>query len=224
MLRLHTMACDDIVRAGRFRVREEANVRQVFSLLAITLLAGGLFLALSHPGVQAARAPDGPQFDKDGKLVRPEDYRRTWIFLSSGFGMSYNPGKNHNPQFTNVFVNPSAYDYFVANGKWPDKTMFVLEEYESTSHGSINKSGSYQQTLGGLVVEVKDEKRYPDKWAYFAFGSDKKTTGPIEPSKNACWNCHNDNAAVEHTFVQFYPEMLKIARAKSTLKPSVHLE
>jgi len=199
-------------------------VRQAFSLLAIALVAGGLFLALSHPGVQAARAPDGPQFDKDGKLVRPEDYRRTWIFLSSGFGMSYSPGKNHSPQFTNVFVNPSAYDYFVANGKWPDKTMFVLEEYESTSHGSINKSGSYQQTLGGLVVEVKDEKRYPGKWAYFGFGTDKKTTAPIEPAKNDCWNCHEQNAAVEHTFVQFYPEMLKIARAKGTIKPSVHLE
>src|SRR5215467_1975939 len=87
----------------RFPVtRKEANVRQAFSLMAITLLAGGLFLALSHPGVQATRAPDGPQFDKDGKLVRPEDYRRTWIFLSSGFGMSYSPGKNHNPQFTNA--------------------------------------------------------------------------------------------------------------------------
>jgi len=138
--------------------------------------------------------------------------------------MSYSAGTNGNPQFTNVFVNPSAYDDFVANGKWPDKTMFVLEEYESTSHGSINKSGSYQQKLGGLVVEVKDEARFPDKWAYFGFGADKKTVQAIAPPQNACWKCHEDNAAVDHTFVQFYPEMLKIARAKGTIKPSVHLE
>jgi hypothetical protein len=193
-------------------------------LLAGVLLVGGLLVGLGQRNARAAGAPDGPEFDKEGKLVRPEGYRRTWIFLSSGFGMSYSAGTNRNPQFTNVFVNPSAYDYFAANGKWPDKTMFVLEEYESTSHGSINKSGSYQQELAGLVVEVKDEKRYADKWAYFSFGADKKTTGPIEPAKNACWHCHEDNAAVEHTFVQFYPDMLKIARTKGTIKPSVHLD
>jgi cytochrome P460 len=202
----------------------EAKVRKRSFLLMTIFIAGGLFVGLSCRNTQAAPAADGPQFDKDGKLVRPEGYRRTWIFLSSGFGMSYNRGMNRNPQFTNVFVNPTAYDYFVANGKWPDKTMFVLEEYESTSHGSINKSGSYQEKLGGVVVEVKDVKRYAEKWAYFSFGTDKKTTGPIEPAKNACWNCHEDNAAVEHTFVQFYPEMLTIARAKGTIKPTVHLE
>lgn len=199
-------------------------MRKGMVLLAVLLLAGGLYAALSHRGVRAAPAADGPQFDADGNLLRPEAYRRTWVFLSSGFGMAYSAGMNHNPQFTNVFVNPSSYDYFVANGKWPDKTMFVLEEYESTSHGSINKSGSYQLELGGLVVEVKDEKRYADKWAYFGFGTDRKTASAMRPSKNDCWNCHEQNAAVEHTFVQFYPEMLKIARAKGTIKPSVHFD
>ena len=199
-------------------------MRKGMLLLAALLLAGGLYAGLSHRGVGAAPAADGPQFDADGNLLRPEGYRRTWVFLSSGFGMAYSAGMNHNPQFTNVFVNPSAYDYFVANGKWPDKTMFVLEEYESTSHGSINKSGSYQLELGGLVVEVKDEKRYADKWAYFGFGTERKTASAMRPSKNDCWNCHEQNAAVEHTFVQFYPEMLKIARAKGTIKPSVHLD
>jgi len=193
-------------------------------LLAALLVAGGLYLGSSRWGVHAAVAGDGLQFDAAGNLVRPEGYRRTWVYLSSGFGMSYSPGKNHNPQFTNVFVNPSSYDYFVSNGTWPDKTMFVLEEYESTSHGSINKSGSYQLELGGLVVEVKDEKRYPDKWAYFGFGLERKTASAMGPSKNDCWNCHEQNAAVEHSFVQFYPEMLKIARAKGTIKPGVHLE
>jgi hypothetical protein len=201
-------------------------MRKGLLLVAVALLAGTVAFRATRGGAHAssARAADGPQFSSDGSLVRPEGYRRTWIFLSSGFGMSYSAGTNGNPQFTNVFVNPSSYDYFVANGKWPDKTMFVLEEYESTSHGSINKSGSYQQALGGLVVEVKDEGRYPDKWAYFGFGGDQKTAQPNSPAKNACWKCHEDNAAVEHTFVQFYPEMLKIARAKGTIKPSVHLE
>jgi hypothetical protein len=170
----------------------------------------------------AAGPVAGPHFDSGGNLLRPESYRR-WVFLSSGFGMSYSKGNNRNPQFTNVFVNPSSYEYFEANGKWPDNTIFVLEEYDSTSRGSINQSGSYQQRLAGLVVEVKDAKRFPDKWAYFGFDTDRKTASAMTPSKNACWNCHEEHGAVDHTFVQFYPETLKIARAKSTVNLSAIL-
>jgi hypothetical protein len=35
-----------------------------------------------------------------------------------------------------------------------------------------------------------------------------------------CNACHSKNAAVEHTFVQFYPTLLEIAKAKGTLNPS----
>jgi hypothetical protein len=168
--------------------------------------------------------PDAPQFSSDGKLLRPVNYRR-WVYVSSGFGMSYSPGAGdgQNPAFTNGFVNPSSYEYFLANGKWPDKTIFVLEEYSSTSHGSINQHGAYQEHLLGLAVEVKDEKRFPDTWAYFGFSPDGNGASAITPGRNDCWQCHEQNAAVEHSFVQFYPELLKVARAKGTIKPTVHL-
>ncbi|HKW56600.1 MAG TPA: cytochrome P460 family protein [Candidatus Acidoferrum sp.] len=174
-------------------------------------------LADARPGAAA-------QFTDDGKLVRPVGYRR-WAYVSSGFGMSYNPGAggNGNPAFTNVFVSPDSYDYFLAHGTWPDKTLFVLEIYGSTSHGSINVKGSYQESLVGLDVEVKDESRFPDKWAYFNFSPTSQHAAAILPSKNDCWNCHDTNAAVEHSFVQFYPELLKVAYARKTIKPSVHL-
>lgn len=192
---------------------------------AAIILVGTAAFRADRMTIHAAspEAPDGPRFSPDGSLIRPQGYRRSWVFLSSGFGMSYNRSANGYPQFTNVFVNSSSYDYFVANGKWPDKTMFILEEYESTSQGSINKSGSYQKTLAGLVAEVKDEARYPDKWAYFQFGAGGKAQA-MSPSKNECWTCHEDHAAVEHSFVQFYPELLKIARAKGTIKPGAHVE
>ena len=197
----------------------------------VLLLAGSFAAAVAMranhtpPDRAGVPAPAGAQFNSDGKLVRPEGYRR-WVYVSSGFGMSYNPdaGGNGAPAFTNVFVAPEAYDFFRANGKWPDKTMFVLEIYGSTSHGSINQKGSYQESLVGLDVEVKDESRFADKWAYFDFNSSAKTASALTPSKNNCWNCHEKNAAVEHSFVQFYPELLKVAREKRTLKPTVHLE
>jgi hypothetical protein len=173
-------------------------------------------------GAASASTPDVPQFGSDGKLARPVDYRR-WVYVSSGYGMSYSQQADGMQMFTNVFVKPAAYDYFLANGKWPDKTVFVLEEYGSTSQGSINKHGSYQTEFAGLDVEVKDEARFADKWAYFNFEGSQKTAGAITPSRNDCWKCHDQNAAVEHSFVQFYPELLRVAREKGTIKPTVHL-
>jgi hypothetical protein len=67
-----------------------------------------------------------------------------------------------------------------------------------------------------MAVEVKDSSRFPDKWAYFGFGPDTKTA-EANP-KAACWQCHEDHAAVEHTFVQFYPTLKPIAEKFGTYR------
>lgn len=169
-----------------------------------------------------APAADGPEFTADGKLVRPANYRK-WVFLSSGYGMSYSQQPSDHLMFTNVFVPPAEYDYFLQHGSWPEKTMFVLEIYGSQSKGSINKHGNFQTEFMGLDVEVKDASRYPDKWAYFGFDTNEAASAPVAPGKNDCWKCHDQNAAVEHTFVQFYPGLLKIAKEKKTIKDGVTL-
>ncbi len=197
-------------------------MRTVLLVLAFGLTVATAGLPLRR-GAASASAPDVPQFGADGKLARPVDYRR-WVYVSSGYGMSYSQQANGMQMFTNVFVKPASYDYFLANGKWPDKTVFVLEEYGSTSQGSINKHGSYQTDFMGLDVEVKDEARFADRWAYFNFQGSQEKAGSITPSQNECWKCHEQNAAVEHSFVQFYPELLKVAREKGTIKAGVHLE
>jgi len=161
-----------------------------------------------------------PQYTSDGRLVRPENYRE-WIYVSSGLGMNYGPVAHDTPAFTNVFVAPTAYKYYIATGQWPDKTMFVLEVYSAASHGSINKQGSFQDKLLGVEAEVKDESRFPEKWAYFSLGVNGKTGSRF--SQDGCWSCHSQNGAVENTFVQFYPTLLKVAYDKNTIKPSVHI-
>ncbi len=191
-------------------------------LLLCGFVLAGVSLALFSRATEQSQS-SAPQFTPEGKLARPTGYRK-WVYVSSGYGMSYSQSPSGTQMFTNVFVTPAAYDYFVANGKWPDRTMFVLEVYGSTSRGSINKHGSYQTELSGLDVEVKDESRFADKWAYFNFSETAKTASADTPSKNECWKCHEQNAAVEHSFVQFYPELLKIAHAKRTIKPGVRLE
>jgi hypothetical protein len=162
-----------------------------------------------------------PRYNPDGQLVLPSDYRE-WVFLSSGLGMTYDspnaPGMQMKPSFTNVFADPAAYRSFVANGKWPDKTMLLLEVRASASKGSINQAGSYQSDVLAIESEVKDATKFPGNgWAFFAFG--KSNSGKMLPRTQDCYACHLEHGAVDNTFVQFYPVLLGIAKQKGTLKP-----
>jgi len=166
---------------------------------------------------QSVPPPDRPEY-AGMQLVRPAAYRE-WIYLSSGLGMEYNAAAGGPENFTNVFVPQWAYREFLATGRWPDKSMFVLESRASQTKGSINKSGHFQSDLTGLAVEVKDETRFANKWAYFTFGGDTTTAEAMTGPTNSCWRCHDDNAAVEHTFVQFYPTLKPVALKYGTYRP-----
>jgi Cytochrome P460 len=155
-----------------------------------------------------------PQYDEKGQLLRPADYRQ-WMFLSAGFGMNYSPGPDSHEMFTNVFVQRWAYSEFLNSGKWPEQSMFVIDERDAASRSSINQKGHYQTDLTGLAVEVKDSARNADKWAYYGFDADGKTAGAM-PKGNGCWSCHEAHAAVEHTFVQFYPTLKPVAKKFGT--------
>lgn len=202
-------------------------------LLAVACV---LLAAVSHaqqpPGTTAnttrdERAMAGPTYTSNGELIRPDDFRE-WVFVTSGLGMTYNqpapPSETGQavaprpPNFTNVYVNPSSYRAFTKTGQWPDKTMFILEIRAATSEGSINKGGHFQTNLVVVEASVKDEARFPGKWAYFDFGRDMKTQVAALPRTERCYACHADNGAVDNTFVQFYPTLLDVATKKGTLK------
>jgi hypothetical protein len=166
----------------------------------------------------AAPAPvvHGPTYTADNKLEMPKNYRE-WVYLSTGFDMSYSPRMQaDHHMFDNVFVEPSAYQAFKKTGTWPDKTMFALESRGALDKGSINKGGNYQGTeLMGVELHLKDSSRFPGGWAFFAFDDAKAAT--MIPTAASCYSCHSEHAAVDTTFVQFYPTLLPIAEAKGTL-------
>jgi len=163
---------------------------------------------------------DEPQYTGDGQLKRPDKYRE-WVYLSSGLGMTYGvveaSAKPSPERFDNVFVTPEAYKAFNQTGTWPDKTMFALEVRDSATKGSINKGGHYQEGIAALEIHLKDQNRFPTKWAFFGFGSGDQTAKAL-PANSACQTCHAKSGAVDETFVQFYPTLLPVAKAKGTLK------
>jgi len=184
--------------------------------IKIALLAGTAFLFAAALPQYAAAPSVGPEYTGDGQLKFPENYRQ-WVYLTTGFDMSYNPAmRMGHHMFDNVFVNPEAYQKFVETGTWPDKTVLVLEARGARDKGSINKAGNYQDTeVMAREVHVKDEARFPGKWAFFPFDDSK--TAKMIPTTADCYSCHAAHAAVDTTFVQFYPTLLPIAKSKGTL-------
>jgi hypothetical protein len=176
-------------------------------------------IALGAAAASAAAPPSTPAYTADGKLRFPDNYRE-WIFLSSGLDMSYReqPGAEEHSTFDNVFVDPSAYRDFRRNGTWPDKTLLVLESRAAAGAGSINRRGKFQTAeRKGVEVHIKDTQRFSGGWAFFSFDGMQPAT-QIPPSE-ACYACHLQHAAVDTTFVQFYPTLLGIATRKGTLAP-----
>jgi hypothetical protein len=192
--------------------------KAALSLFCVSCLLAAVLTRTPQVTADSAAVSNQPVYSSDGHLRLPANYRE-WIFLSSGLGMNYSAGEVKSPAFTNVFVAPEAYRTFMKTAKWPDKSMFVVEIYSATSHGSINKGGQFQQNLLGLDVEVKDASR-PAEWSYYNFDPGAKSASAIG---TGCAKCHADNAAVEHTFVQFYPTLLEFAKGRGIVKPTVSL-
>jgi hypothetical protein len=190
---------------------------------AKTVLLLAMVLFSMRAFQQNTTAPSSsPEYTSDSQLKFPEHYR-DWVYLTSGFDMSYNPAMQMgHHMFDNVFVNPEAYKAFVKTGTWPDKTMLVLEGRGAEGKGSISQKGNYQGAVMGLEVHVKDEARFPGKWAFFSFDDDK--TAKMVPMSADCYSCHAAHAAVDTTFVQFYPTLLPIAKSKGTLAAAYQKE
>lgn len=184
---------------------------------AMLLVAGWVGTTLTVVAQQPAAGSAVVRYAGNGDLIKPTDFRE-WVFLGAGLGMTYTePGANPNPSpsFTNVYVNPTSYREFMKTGKWPDQTMFILEIRGSASEGSINLGGRYQTTIRAIEAEVKDRSK-PGGWAFYNFGAKLDQVAAL-PKTERCYECHSTKAAVEQTFVQFYPTLLEVAKQKGTL-------
>lgn len=178
-----------------------------------------LALCITLSMAQACSAAELLQYTANNQLPVPADYR-SWIFLTSSLDLNYDepvPGAaTSRSLLDNVFVNPSAYARFLKTGTWPDGTVLIKENRLAASAGTISKSGKFQAQVVSMELHVKDERRFPGKWAFFVTDG-KEPARYVAPGAN-CYSCHAEHGAVDSTFVQFYPTLLQIASEKGTLE------
>lgn len=195
-------------------MKRGTSARRVVVVCSVFVAAAALH------SVSAQQTGDGPQYESGtNKLVRPVNYRE-WIFVGSSLGLNYPPpGAPQGAQaFHNVFVNPSSYRGFLQSGKWPDKTIYILETRGVGTENTANRNGRFQTALAGLEANVKDS-RFRDGWGYFIFGDNDKSAAPLSgDTVKRCIDCHTAHTAVERTFVQFYPTLLEVAKKMGTVR------
>ncbi len=186
-------------RAGRMRFARTALVMLAMSMSAFAVWS-----------VARGQTPTGPEYTPDGRLRFPIGFEK-WIFVGSNLGMEYKqPPHRGMESFHNVYINSEAYQYFLANQKFPDKTVLVMDMYEPGTRPPILAEGKFPGPRRGVEAAVKNSARpggVPTDWAYYEFGftSPDGVPAPAKASAQFCYDCHKKNAQNDNVWVQFYP-------------------
>jgi hypothetical protein len=191
--------------------------------LVVAATAFCFVLAASGPSARS-QSSEEPRYTPSGDLLLPTGFD-TWVFVGSNLGLSYAPDaaaasapppRAPGQQFHNVSINKAAYDYFSANGRFPERTVLVMQVFEAADKEprGVLASGVFNGRRIGLEVAVKNATRPDGKatpWAYYNF------TDPSDRSKvlasataypdEACANCHQRHASIDNVWVQFYPTL-----------------
>ena len=112
--------------------------------------------------------------------------------------------------FHNVYVNPEAFASYLSMGKFPEKTVLVMDKFASVRKEPQNvvQKGLFPGRHLGFEVAVKN-RNHPDlqttDWAYYDFSG-------LQPGQSAkafadkdCYQCHKQHASDDNVWVQFYP-------------------
>ncbi len=191
---------------------------------AVAAAAALCFTLPASPPQAQLRLAGEPRYTASGDLLLPDGFE-TWVFVGSNLGLSYTPDaaaasapppRPGRQQFHNVSINRAGYDYFLANGRFRDMTVLVMQVFEAADKEpkDVLASGLFNGRRVGLEVAVKNGSRPDGKttaWAYYNF------TDPSDRSKllasaaafpdQACANCHQRHASIDNVWVQFYPAL-----------------
>jgi hypothetical protein len=170
-----------------------------------------LTMALLAIVVSTATAKEaGAKFTAKGELMMPQNYRH-WVFVGSPVTPNdMNNGKAAFPEFHHVYIDPTSFASYQKTGKVPDGTILVKELASVGSKAAVSGNGYFPGEFVGVAAAVKDGKRFakePGHWAYFSFMGDegKALTAAAPQATEGCNVCHQQNAAEDWVFTQFYP-------------------
>lgn len=163
----------------------------------------------------AQQQSTSPQYDSSGALIRPQHFE-TWVFVGSSTGLTYEPGMPSRGagEFHDVYIRPESYAEYARTGKFPEKTVLVLALYPPEEKVSPAKGGYFEGDLEGMAAAVKDHEHFREGWAYFNFGQGGHLEGTATANAaQTCFSCHQQHAADDNVFVQFYPILRPIMKA-----------
>jgi cytochrome P460 len=127
------------------------------------------------------------------------------VFVGASLGLSYAQTKPDDGPgtFHHVYLRPESYESFRRTGRFPDRTVLVLELYEAATKVAPSRHGLFEGRRIAVEAAVKNS-RLPDGWGYFSFGDGSLPAAKAFP-RDACFDCHRQHAAADNVFVQFYP-------------------
>lgn len=188
----------------------------VVGIAAIVAFAGLLF-AISQAAEPVDTKKSPLEFTSDGKLKQPVGYRK-WVYVGTPLTPNdMNDGEASFPEFHAVYMDPESFAAYEKSGEFRDGTIMVKELSSVGSKEATSGKGYFMGEFSGLEVAMKDSKRFKDEpgnWAYFSFGHEyplkKEAT---KQNVASCNKCHEDSAATDYVFTQYYP-VLRAAAPK----------
>lgn len=190
--------------------------------LTAVLIAVSQFPVVAQDGVYT------PQFTADGQLIQPpNEIWRDWPYIGTPLTPNaLNGGGAPFPEFHSVYIDPVSYEHWRRTGDFRDGTVLAKElvsVYDVDAHpdGStdqVSGRGYFMGDFSGFEIAYKSAEHFPDapgNWAYFTFGHHAPPYAaatkamPVE----ACSACHQENAAEDFVFTQFYP-VLRAAKGR----------
>jgi len=177
----------------------------------------------AEPYATVQRPAYVPQFDAQGRLIRPTGWRE-WPYMGTPVTPDgLNPPAANFPEFHNVYMDPVSWEHFKRTGEFRDGMVLVKELVRVQRNQTTNAAnGSTAETSGrgffmaeyaGLEAAVKDTRRFADQpgnWAYFSFGHvpEPQYMPATAPQAAATCNaCHAVHAGRDFVFIQHYPVM-----------------
>ena len=162
---------------------------KIASLVLATLLAAGTCVA----GTGAVN--HSAEKKSSGELLLPANYH-SWVQLDAGKVPAFHKNRR---VVSNVYVEPTAFQHFLATGEWPDQTVIVLElrskQAKTRGHSVV-----------GLEAAVKDTSHTLNPWSYFGIVYDgAKSADPVVQAE--CDKCNNV------TLARLYPALKAIIEA-----------